>query len=491
MNRRRIFVSSVQKELAFERAGLRDYVQADPLLRRFFDLFLFEDLPAGDSRADSVYLDEVRKCDIYLGLFGNEYGWEDEQGISPTDHEFREATAAGKLRLIYVKGASDGDKHPKMQALITHAGEELIRRRFMDLDTLKPAVYASLVEYLVAEHLISAGPFDASPCVKATIDDLNDQAMEAFIRQARYARNFPLAESTKPEALLAHLNLIEDGYPTNAAVLLFGKRPQHFFPTSEIKCAHFHGTEVAKPIPSYQTYKGNVFQLVDQAVDFVMSKIAARVGTRSESAQAPVTYEIPRDVVAEAIVNAVAHRDYTSNGSVQVMLFADRLEITNPGELPRSLTLEALRHPHNSVPHNPLVAEGLYLTQYIERMGTGTGDMIRLCAEAGLAEPEFSIRGGFVTTIWRKPLGSNDLEPKSTEKSTGKTTEKTTGKRLSKTAKAVVELIREHPEITIAEIAARLSRSVSAIEKQMRQLRDNEIVARIGPDKGGHWEVLE
>ncbi len=196
---------------------------------------------------------------------------------------------------------------------------------------------------------------------------------------------------------------MHDGYPTNAAVLLFGTKPQRFFPTSEIKCAHFHGTEVAKPIPSYQTYKGNLFQLVDQAIDFVMSKIAAHVGTRSESAQAPVTYEIPRDVVAEAIVNAVAHRDYTSHASVQVMLFADRLEIANPGELPRSLTLESLRHPHNSVPRNPLIAEGLYLTQYIERMGTGTGDMIRLCKAAGLPEPEYSIRGGFLTTIWANP----------------------------------------------------------------------------------------
>ncbi len=491
MNRRRIFISSVQKELAAERAGLRDYVQADPLLRRFFDLFLFEDLPAGDRRADSVYLDEVRKCDIYLGLFGNEYGWEDEQGISPTDHEFREATAVGKVRLIYVKGVNDRDKHPKMQALITRAGEELIRRRFMDVDTLKPAVYASLVEYLVAEHLISAGPFDASPCIKATIDDLNDEAMEAFIRQARYARNFPLAESTKSEELLAHLNLIEDGYPTNAAVLLFGKRPQHFFPTSEVKCAHFHGTEVAKPIPSYQTYKGNVFQLVDQAIDFVMSKIAARVGTRSESAQAPVTYEIPRDVVAEAIVNAVAHRDYTSNASVQVMLFADRLEITNPGELPRSLTLEALRHPHNSVPHNPLIAEGLYLTQYIERMGTGTGDMIRLCVEAGLPEPEFSIRGGFVTTIWRKPLKRQEFGEEATEKTSVKVSEKTSEKRLGKTAKLIVAELRANSQITIAELAATLKKSDRAIEMQLRQLRDKEVIARVGPDKGGHWEVLD
>ena len=75
----------------------------------------------------------------------------------------------------------------------------------------------------------------------------------------------------------------------------------------------------------------------------------------------------------------------------------------DPGALPPSLTLEKLRHPHGSVPGNPLLAEPLYLTKYIERMGTGTGDVIKLCREAGLAEPEFTLTDGFVTTIRRKP----------------------------------------------------------------------------------------
>ena len=87
----------------------------------------------------------------------------------------------------------------------------------------------------------------------------------------------------------------------------------------------------------------------------------------------------------------MAHRDYGSNGSVQVMLFSDRLDIWNPGRLPSGLTLEHLREPHGSVPHNPLLAEPLYLTQYIERMGTGIGDMIRRCREAGLGEVEFRV----------------------------------------------------------------------------------------------------
>ena len=95
--------------------------------------------------------------------------------------------------------------------------------------------------------------------------------MRRFIRIARSARAFPLTEGASDKELLVHLNLLNDGKPTNAAMLLFGKAPQRFLISSEVRCAHFHGTEVAKPIPSYQVYKGTAFQLVDQAPEFTDS----------------------------------------------------------------------------------------------------------------------------------------------------------------------------------------------------------------------------
>ncbi len=334
MNPIRIFISSVQREFRQEREALRDYLHGDPLMRRFFDVFLFEDVPALDRRPDDLYLDEVEQSDIYVGLFGNDYGSEDADGISPTEREFDQATASGVHRLIFVKGTNDDNRHLKMQVLIRKAQSGLIRKRFNTSEELITALYTALVEYLDGRNLVRSEPFDAAPCLKASLDDLDIERMGWFIRTARGVREFPLTESTSTEELLGHLNLLNGGRPTNAAVLAFGKAPQQFLISSDVKCAHFHGTAVAKPIPSYQVYKGTAFQLVDQAVDFVLSKIALSVGTRAESTQAPVSYEIPKEVVREAIVNAVAHRDYTSNASVQVMLFSDRLEVLNPGRLP-------------------------------------------------------------------------------------------------------------------------------------------------------------
>jgi predicted HTH transcriptional regulator len=397
-----IFVSSVQKELAEERRAVKAFVEGDALLRRFFTVFLFEDLPAADARADVVYLDEVDRAALYVGLFGKEYGFEDAAGVSPTEREFDRATDRGKPRLIFVKGADDPARHPKMAALVRKAGEQLIRRRFRDTPELTAALYASLVEYLARTGRLRTKPFDAAACPDATLEDLSREKLDLFLARAQAARGYPLPPGTGMEAALAHLNLLEGRQPSHAAVLLFGREPQRFLLTSEVKCLHFHGTEVRKPIPSYQVYKGTLFELVDQALDFVMSKIARRVGTRARGPAAPVDYELPREAVAEAIVNAVTHRDYASNASAQVMLFADRLEVWNPGELPPSLTFADLRQPHASIPRNPLIAEPMFLAQYAEKAGTGILDMIARCREAGLPAPDFRQSGGqFVQTLGR------------------------------------------------------------------------------------------
>ncbi len=261
----RIFISSVQKEFAEERAALREYLRGDALMRRFFDVFLFEDFPAADHRADEVYFDEVEGCDIYVGLFGNDYGFEDAEGVSPTEREYALATRLRKTRLIFIKGSDDGARHPKMQALISRVGSELVRRRFINLAELLSDLYAALVQYLESKDLIRNGPFDSAPCLKAALTDLDEEQMATFLRRARRARGFPLPEEAASQELLTHLNLIDGDHPTNAAVLLFARQPQRFLISSEVRCMHFHGREKTKPIPSYQVYKGTVFDLVDQA----------------------------------------------------------------------------------------------------------------------------------------------------------------------------------------------------------------------------------
>ena len=164
-----------------------------------------------------------------------------------------------------------------------------------------------------------------------------------------------------------------------------------------------------KPIPSYHIYDGDVFELIDQAVSFVMSRIDAKVGDRDKTILADVEPELPLQAVTEAIVNAVCHRDYTSNASVQVMLFKNRLEIWNPGQLPYGLTVDMLKTKHASRPANPLLARPMYLFGSIEQVGTGTEMIVEKCVEKGLQYPEFEQDENFTVTIWRNEAISTQV----------------------------------------------------------------------------------
>jgi len=272
--------------------------------------------------APFFYLDKVDECTIFLALYAKEYGWEDpKDGISPTEREFDLATELSKHRLVFLKNLGKEKQHPKMAALTAKAKNQLTYRRFSSTADLTSLLFDSLIEYLEDRDIIQNKPFDAAVCSKAMLGDISIEKIRWFLRIARQERNLNLPATATIEETLTHLNIIEGGKLSNAAMLLFSRDPQKFTMSAVVKCAFFHGVEVAKPIPSHHVFEGALFDQVDDSVDFVMSKLDRSVGTRKAGASVPVKYEIPKEAVTEIIVNAVAHRDYTSNASVQVFVF--------------------------------------------------------------------------------------------------------------------------------------------------------------------------
>ncbi len=321
MEKHKVFISSVQKEFKAERRAIKDFVSRDPLCRRYFEVFLFEDSSARGRRPDKVYLDEVKNSSVYIGLLGNEYGPQDSKGISSTEREYQCTAGEDITRLVFVKD-SDRKRHPKMETLIRKVEKQLVRRRFGGISDLTAHVYAGLVQFLEDSGDLRTMSFDAAPCRGASLAAISEKKVRWFLETARVARKFALDENTPVKQALTHLDLLHEGKPTHAALMLFAARPQKFYSliSAEVKCLHFHGVEVCKPIPSYQIYDGDVFEQVDQAVDFVMAKLNRSVTPSKTSVASDVAYDIPKFAVREAIVNAVAHRDYVSHAGVQVML---------------------------------------------------------------------------------------------------------------------------------------------------------------------------
>jgi predicted HTH transcriptional regulator len=442
----KVFISSVQREFARERRLLCDYIRTDSLLGRFFVPFIFEDMPASEVSAQKAYLAQAAESHIYLGIFGTQYGFEDSEGVSPTEREFDTATAHFAHRLTYTL-RTESKRESKEQAFIKKVERELVRRSFTTYEELRTAVYNSLIDYLEQKEFIRKVPFDAAAHPVATYEDIDPERVRTFINRAKEKRNFPLTFADGMEKIFSGIHVLtDDGRLTNSALLLFAKDPQRFFRTSEVRCAQFYGTKVEKPIRNYQVFAGSLFEMIDKAVGFVMSRIDARVGTRDHSADAPVDYELPESAVAEAIANAVAHRDYTSNASVQVMLFRDRVEIWNPGRLPDGFTVQKLREMHSSEPTNPVIAHPLFLAGYIEHLGTGTTDLIAACEQYGLQTPEFHQAEDFRTIIFRKAKVS-DLDEKVTEFSQKSNRAEQKSNRATLTAKQrkVLEFCDEMP----------------------------------------------
>ncbi len=404
----RIFISSVQQEFSSERKSLAQYIRRDAFLGKFFEVFIYEEMPAKSQSAAQVYLSEVEQTDIYLALIGANYGYEDSEGFSPTEREFDLATQLHKDRLIYIKLIDEDKRHTKEKNFIKKIEQCVVRQSFGDYEELRSAVYTSLVRYLEENDYLRFSPFDATLHPTATLEDIDIDKVDIFVERARRKRAYPLSKDTGVERVLKSLNLIDNGKITNACLLLFGKSPQKFFPTSEVKCVQFYTNTISKPLASYQVFHGSLFEMIDNAVSFVMSHIDARVGERNKRAEVDIDFELPLKSVTESIVNSICHRDYTSNGSVQVMLFPNRLEIWNPGRLPLGITTAQLSLPHTSIPANPVLANPLYLAGYIERLGTGTSDMVDECIAMGLKAPDFIQDSNFRAILWRKNALTSD-----------------------------------------------------------------------------------
>ncbi len=156
------------------------------------------------------------------------------------------------------------------------------------------------------------------------------------------------------------------------------------------------------------------------------------------------------------------------------MLFADRLEVWNPGALPPNLSFEELRTKHASIPSNPLIAEPLFWAHYVETLGTGTLDMIDLCQKAGLPEPTFEQRGGtFAIIIWRDWLTDSLIESLT----------------LNDRQQKGLQKLKVAKQITSAEYQELTGTSRQTATRDLYDLVKKKVIVSRGRGRGAHYIV--
>ena len=208
------------------------------------------------------------------------------------------------------------------------------------------------------------------------------------------------------------------------------------------------------------------------------------------------------DALREAVVNAIVHRNYAIKGtSIYVRIYDDRVEIENPGGLPDGITKRDFAK--SSVRRNPIIADLFHRVGKVERMGSGIERMRELMRNAGLKEPMFEMADFFRVTFYRNPrysLKANRLGEKGAEKedTTQKDTQKDTQKiprkypeELSGNQLNLLALLEKDGSLKREQLAEKLNISPETVKKNLAKLKHKKLIKRIGPDKGGHWEIVK
>ncbi len=236
----------------------------------------------------------------------------------------------------------------------------------------------------------SSGDFESEPVVGATLVDLDKEVLDEYMGH-RVERGSHSPQGSLSDHLVEIGAMAEDGTPTVAGMLLFGKQPQAFLPQSGLIFVKFLGKE-ARGRDGQAGYgrrveiNGPLARIIERAWRVVTEEMrveAVVTGLRREERP-----EYPRFAVREALVNAVCHRDYRLSGRrVEVRMYEDRLEVISPGGLPGYITLDNIVDEHFS--RNPRIVAGLFQWGYIEELGLGIDRMIEEMLEYGHAAPDF------------------------------------------------------------------------------------------------------
>ena len=267
--------------------------------------------------------------------------------------------------------------------------------------TLKRIEGNQIVDFLRHKQILC---FDESPS-DAKITDIDVEKIKSYLslrKQGDYFKSHSLEDflvSTKLATMNGSIKI------KNSALMFFAKNPTYHNPQIEIKLVRFEGTDPVKII-AHQLIQADLIEAIEKSFSFIKQNVSKSIQIKLD-AKREETYQYPIDVVREAIVNAVAHRDYFSKDAIQIYTFSDRIEITNPGSLPSALPKELFGT--LSVQRNPLTYKILRDYGYVEGLGSGVPRMINGMREHGLQDPKFGIYEQFFRVIlWNKP---SDLKP--------------------------------------------------------------------------------
>jgi ATP-dependent DNA helicase RecG len=274
-------------------------------------------------------------------------------------------TLIENAKMVVVVNIPKGDQRPYR----TNRGVYFIR-------TASGRRHASREELLRLFQATESMFYDEVPLIRLGLEELDIEAVKRFLTQTGQAETL---SEISTERLLRSWRLTTESNPTVAGIILFGRNPQQYLPFAQINAARIPGTDVANEPADRKDLTGRLLEVVEQAMRFLQLHLA--VPHKIRGLEAEPRPELPDAVLREALVNAVAHRDYTVHGPIRLFIFDDRVEFHTPGTTPNTVDEEAMRMGVHVV-RNPHIYARLSDAGLATRAGTGVPRIVKLVKEA-------------------------------------------------------------------------------------------------------------
>ena len=364
--------------------------------------------------------------------------------------------------------------------------------------------------------------FEDTAAYDATIEDIDFNYVQDLLNVIGYTKS-PL------EYLKENNNFItyKDGKEqiSTACILLFGKKPQLFFPRARVRFIRYMGTEekvgrdmnVIKDV----TFEGRIIDQIRKTIDYLESQVKEHTYL-GEKGVFVTDREYSPFVLQEMTVNSICHRDYSIKGTeIQIKMFDDRLVFETPGKFPGIVRSDNIRHTHFS--RNPKIAEFLKAYKYVREFGEGVDRMCKELEAKGLHDPKY-ILTAFILKSTVYAYNVKELQTSNTIKgnvtASGNVTvnseiftvngqdcivnftvngrnvtvnvtvkNKSVTVKMPQKTKDVLYFLLKEPELSAELLAEKMDCSSRTIKRHLAVLTKSKILKRIGSDKSGSWAL--
>lgn len=337
-------------------------------------------------------------------------------------------------------------------------------------------------EYMLKELILEGQNryFDSELCRELKITDEEIDTLCREMKETAMKNTWQNSEKTSVREVTRNVLLTwgvlkEDNgkiFPTNAYALLTGKTKNQ----PVIQCAVFKGKTRAYFVDRRE-FAGPIQKQVDAAFQYVLEKI--NMGMQIKGIYRQDVYELPIDSVRELIANAVARRSYLEPGNIQVAIFDDRLEVTSPGMLLNTVSIEKMKEGYSKL-RNPAIASAFAYMKIIEKWGTGIPRVLRECVDYGLPEPQLiDFDGDFRVNMYRKQKKESTLETTQTIENPTQSPIQSVDFQFTKKDKEILKVIQQNPGLTQREIALELGWTVDRVKYYLNKMKKMQVIKRV------------